>query len=276
MINQVFSISQTENMILARINGKDLAYTDYVKGYVQKNFKFFIYLQESILVFPKSEDIGKRRFFLSCLQNNFNKAISGNEKSFDFNLDLPFFIEFAESKEFSGSSKVLVNCHRENVFFRFSDETYRVVEFLRKNFGALHVEVDYSKKIAKVPITCQEEFNALRGLLSKNIKIGSLQTKFTYNEEELIRLHISSKNKKRNGGYSEFEFRNTVNRYFSELNSKRDDSFDVIKRRYYELVKIYHPDRVHGEDPAIIKQYTTKFIKIREAFEFIKRINRAS
>ena len=151
-----------------------------------------------------------------------------------------------------------------------------MVEFLRKNFGALHVEVDYSKKIAKVPITCQEEFNALRGLLSKNIKIGSLQTKFTYNEEELIRLHISSKNKKRKGGYSEFEFRNTVNRYFSELNSKRDDSFDVIKRRYYELVKIYHPDRVHGEDPAIIKQYTTKFIKIREAFEFIKRINRAS
>ena len=32
----------------------------------------------------------------------------------------------------------------------------------------------YSKKIAKVPITCQEEFNALRGLLSKNIKIGLL------------------------------------------------------------------------------------------------------
>lgn len=58
--SQVFAISHTENMILARIDARDLAYSTYIKNYIQKNFKFFIHLKESILVFPKSEDKTKR------------------------------------------------------------------------------------------------------------------------------------------------------------------------------------------------------------------------
>jgi len=268
--SQVFAISHTENMILARIDANDSAYSTYIKNYIQKNFKFFIHLKESILVFPKSEDKTKRHFFMSCLLNNLNK--NKNEKiSMDFNLDVPFFVEFANSKEGSLVPKIIVKCHRDSVFFRFSDETKRVVEFLRKSFFGMKVDVDYFQKIAKVKVANKEEYSVLRKLLAKKVKFNDfLQVRFAYNEEEMLRLNSYAKSsKKRFSAYFDDPLENS---YFRELNSKYGDSFEDIRQRYLELIKIYHPDRVYGKDEETVKRYTVKFRRVQNAFENIKRM----
>lgn len=269
--SQVFAISHTENMILARIDARDLAYSTYIKNYIQKNFKFFIHLKESILVFPKSEDKTKRHFFMSCLLNNLNKT--KNEKlSMDFNLDVPFFVEFANSKEGSLVPKVIVKCHRDSVFFRFSDETKRVVEFLRKSFFGMKVDVDYFQKIAKVKVANKEEYSVLRKLLAKKVKFNDfLHIKFAYNEEELIRLNSHARSsKKRFSAYSPDDIHE--DNYFAELNARYGDSFDSIRQKYLELIKIYHPDRVYGKDEETVRRYTAKFRRVQNAFERIKRM----
>lgn len=270
MQSQVFSISHTDNMILARIDGRDEAYSNYIRNYIQKNFRFFIHLRESILVFPKSEDRTKRKFFLDCLLNNLNKT-NQNKTNIDFNLSVPFFVEFANSKEGSMIPKVIVKCHRENVFFRFSEETKRVVDFLRKNFFGMKVDVDYFQKVAKIPIKNKEEYSLLRKLLSKKIKFNDfMHVRFAYNEEELIRLHSNTKSTGRKTFYDSCS-PDMEMVYLRELNCYIDDSFDTVRQKYLELIKIYHPDRVYGKDEETVRRYTEKFRRVQNAFEGLKK-----
>lgn len=269
--SQVFAISHTENMILARVDGRDIAFSAYIKNYISKNFKFFIHLKDSILVFPKSEDRVKRQFFMSCLLNNLNKN-RAEKINVDFNPNVPFFVEFANSKEGSLVPKVIVKCHRDSVFFRFSDETRRVVEFLRTTLFGMKIDVDYHEKVAKVKVKNIEEYGVIRKLLAKKIKFSdSLHLKFTYNEEELIRLNSYAKNGKKRF-FGDCFFDNQEDRYLAELNSKVGDSFESIRQKYLELVKIYHPDRVYGKDEDTIRRYTLKFRRIQDAFENLKKL----
>ncbi len=48
------------------------------------------------------------------------------------------------------------------------------------------------------------------------------------------------------------------------------DDWSVIKNRYLELVREYHPDNVYGQDPEIIEGYTERFRGIQEAYEKVK------
>ncbi len=270
MKSQVFAISHTENMILARVDANDAAYSSYIKSYIQKNFKFFIHLKESILVFPKTEDRTKRHFFMSCLLNNLNKSRS-DKLSMDFNLDVPFFVEFSNSKEGSLVPKVIVKCHKNSVFFRFSEETKRVVEFLRKNFFGSKVDVDYFQRVAKIPIKSKEEYSVLRKLLAKKVKFSDfLHVRFTYNEEELVRLNANTKSRKKSF-FSWGEDCDAEYSYYAELNSRYGDSFELIRQRYLELIKIYHPDRVYGKDEETVKRYTMKFRRVQNAFEQLRK-----
>lgn len=261
-------------MILARIDATDSAYSEYIKAYIQKNFKFFIYLKESILVFPKSEDRSKRQFFMSCLLNNLNKTRT-DKISIEFNPDVPFFVEFANSKESSLVPKVIVKCHKDTVFFRFSDETKKIVEFLKKSFFGMRVDVDYCQKVAKIKVANKEEYSALRRLLAKKIKFNDfLQVKFAYNEEELIRLNSYTKASKKRFS-SEYLSDHPDESCFYELNCRYGDSFETIRQRYLELIKIYHPDRVYGRDEETIRHYTTKFRRVQNAFEQIKKMRQS-
>lgn len=54
------------------------------------------------------------------------------------------------------------------------------------------------------------------------------------------------------------------------LGCSYNDDFENIKTRYIELVKIYHPDNVYGQDKKIIDGYAEKFRIINEAYENIK------
>ncbi len=274
MNSQVFAITHTENMILARVDARDEAYSEYIRHYIQKNFKFFIHLKESILIFPKKEDRKKRQFFASCLLDNFNKTRS-EKLFFEFNPDVPFFVEFAQSKDGLNAGKIVVKCRNDSVFFRFSDETKRIVELLKKCFFGAIVDVDYYQNIAKVQVSNKEGYVALRKLLEKNIKFSDfLQVKFTYNEEELIRLNSFSKSS-RNSFFADTS-ESLKETYFKELNSKRTDSIESIRQRYLELIKIYHPDRVYGKDEDTIRRYTVKFRRVQNAFEQVKKIKLTS
>ncbi len=274
MNSQVFAITHTENMILARVDATDEAYSEYIRHYIQKNFKFFIHLKESILIFPKNEDRKKRQFFASCLLDNFNKTRS-EKVFFEFNPNVPFFVEFAQSKEGFNAGKIVVKCRNDSVFFRFSDETKRIVELLKKSFFGAKVDVDYHQNIAKVKVSSKEGYIALRKLLEKNIKFSDfLQVKFTYNEEELIQLNSFSKYSK-NSFFTDSSER-LKEAYFGELNSKKTDSMESIRQKYLELIKIYHPDRVYGKDEETVKRYTIKFRRVQNAFEQVKKIKLTS
>jgi DnaJ like chaperone protein len=59
------------------------------------------------------------------------------------------------------------------------------------------------------------------------------------------------------------------------LGAKSTDSMDVIKSKYRELVKKYHPDRVAGLGEEFKELANTKFRQVQEAYETIEKSRRA-
>lgn len=64
--------------------------------------------------------------------------------------------------------------------------------------------------------------------------------------------------------------RDTLKNHYSLLNSSERDSLTIIRKRYLELAKTYHPDRVVHKNKNLVKEYTKKFQKIQRAYETVK------
>ncbi|PAF54009.1 hypothetical protein BKH42_03320 [Helicobacter sp. 13S00482-2] len=62
---------------------------------------------------------------------------------------------------------------------------------------------------------------------------------------------------------------------YIQLQSRFDDDFKSVKKRYLNLVRIYHPDNVYGENETIVQDYHDRFTKINEAYEVIKKSQKA-
>ena len=54
------------------------------------------------------------------------------------------------------------------------------------------------------------------------------------------------------------------------LKCHKEDSANVVKKKYLKLAKKFHPDTVYGQAEDIIKDYTHKFQKIRDAYAVIQ------
>ena len=62
----------------------------------------------------------------------------------------------------------------------------------------------------------------------------------------------------------------SLKNHYSLLNSSEKDSLQIIRKRYLELAKTYHPDRVVHKNKNLVAQYTAKFQKIQQAYEILK------
>ncbi len=54
------------------------------------------------------------------------------------------------------------------------------------------------------------------------------------------------------------------------LSCELNDDWETIKNRYLALAREYHPDRVYGQNMAIVESYTEKFRDIQAAYEVVK------
>ena len=54
--------------------------------------------------------------------------------------------------------------------------------------------------------------------------------------------------------------------YYEILDCPIGCDVDTIKRKYRQLAKTYHPDRLHNKDSKTIKEYTVKFQVIQDAY----------
>lgn len=55
------------------------------------------------------------------------------------------------------------------------------------------------------------------------------------------------------------------------LQSHKGESFQMVRRKYLQFAKMYHPDRQIDLLPQEQEQATTKFLKIQQAYEEIKK-----
>lgn len=65
----------------------------------------------------------------------------------------------------------------------------------------------------------------------------------------------------------------SLEKAYEILESKSDDSEEILKKNYRKLVKKYHPDIISGQGgtQSIIEEATKKLQEINEAYELIKK-----
>lgn len=51
------------------------------------------------------------------------------------------------------------------------------------------------------------------------------------------------------------------------LNSRIDESFEAVKKRYLSLAREYHPDKVYSKDKELVRKNTERFQEIVAAYE---------
>ena len=61
--------------------------------------------------------------------------------------------------------------------------------------------------------------------------------------------------------------------YYTVLECPVGASRDALKKSYRKLVRVYHPDRVHCEDPATVNRYTQKFQLLQEAYTALRIVS---
>lgn len=63
-----------------------------------------------------------------------------------------------------------------------------------------------------------------------------------------------------------------LKKYYKILNisAQSDLCANQIRQKYLQLAKIYHPDHSLNQNPQVTKEYTEKFLQIKEAYEILK------
>lgn len=79
---------------------------------------------------------------------------------------------------------------------------------------------------------------------------------------------------RRDNAFSTFGFmtkeEKLLKKSYKVLGCDENTEFALVKDRFIELAKMYHPDNVYGQDKAVIDGYAEKFRVIKEAYENIK------
>jgi len=152
---------------------------------------------------------------------------------------------------------------------------YKIIyRFVDKNL--IHIKIrPYSKEIEKI----------LQLSLETKMEIFKYHLRVYFDEEndkkrlkrfienkKLIRLpykHIYDKEKLKNFLLSPIQ-KDPLQEAYSILDLSPQESMQIVKKRYKELVKIYHPDMIEHRNLALKDEYRDKFQCIVEAYKFIK------
>jgi hypothetical protein len=65
----------------------------------------------------------------------------------------------------------------------------------------------------------------------------------------------------------------TMIQHYTALECQVGASQDALRKSYKKLVRVYHPDRVHCENNAMVNHYTQKFQLLQEAYTALRIVS---
>ncbi|RAX56979.1 molecular chaperone [Helicobacter monodelphidis] len=128
--------------------------------------------------------------------------------------------------------------------------------------------LSYNSKELFLNAESEDFWEVLLGLISQKI-IHNVVLNFDYES-----FKACARGGFENSGFKEYYLTKdeiTLRNSLKTLSCNLNDDWETIKNRYIELAREYHPDRVYGQDIAIVESYTEKFRDIQAAYENLKR-----
>ena len=234
----------------------------YAKKYFQKQYQ----LSTSILILDDGERFKKDylinwSYYLAMQHDELSSDESTTLESILSYSYLPIRIKITASKSLLEcvkiSFQILSNSRAAFVLSRPNHVARRYIVVLLSHLvvysDVSRIYLDSSKSDFWVCI-----MNIIGNKVIHNIKLEFDYDSFKTNRFKIFKSSYFTK--------QEMRLKNALNVLECDIN----DSFLIIKSKYLNLIKQYHPDKVFSKNEDIIKAYNLKFIEIKEAFDIIK------
>lgn len=259
-----------------------------IENFVQKYFSNVLSLSSTKIIYHKHNETYQKKYFLNWLHTAYKKVNSEVEENFlqtlHSKLHLPIRVKINGRQSVLNGIRIKITFPHKNIMKlgieALSDvpKTFFANKF-RKNLISAHGN-ELSIKTTVSSIT------ELRNILDRE-KILGLPATFVYNKVTIAKLfakldarlraqnsgsnnHRYNYHKQKNNHQSISQEHLDLIESYKLLECKKEDGQTVIKRKYLQLVKEFHPDTVYGQTEDIIKKYTDKFQKIRDAYSIIQ------
>lgn len=224
-----------------------------------------LFLDNGVLVLNNEASSDKKEAFLDSLTDHYTRANDLSSPFYRRSLKRCKTAAVRIEVPYRASEKVDIELYALNsnrVKFTVSSVNRWVMRYLKQQLSTLVVsstastiDIDVSTPQAKIRL---EKTLNRRDVLHFVIN-------YKFDDEFMSRLY---------GNYRRWGFGNdAINkmmRYHAIFEIPVGASSEDLKKRYRELAKRYHPDRVQTKSPEIINKYTQKFQLLQEAYDALK------
>lgn len=258
----------TSNMLFVKVGGDDY-FIDYLTGNVKKNFQKSLIMKRSIFILPEESEKNKRKVFLAWIVNL--HKLDHRYKKDKLLSDAIAFSHLPINIQISATNAAVVvrkayALFEKNIFIiRCYQKQIPLFSYLK---SLLKQDCTFAETSFELKVFVSDKQNAVKieKFLSLRPGIGLEVYQTMYSKNDLKRF------------LSFFEGINTETvtvdleklRRFSILGFNGEVSIEIVKKRYLELAKKYHPDLHMTKsvyEQSIIEK---KFLSIKEAYEFLR------
>jgi len=258
------------NMVVAQVQ-EPSPLLNYINTYIKTHFTNTISMTNSTIIFPKDEELSRRKILLSVLTNTYVKTrpqalqnmITTNIMR---NIKLPIKLQFVRENAVAKVMRIsIIRLGKDVLILKNRDSNKLFAGYFKTFFKDSIVRIREDENALTLQLDTLLSLSKFERLLNRRVVISSFIVQFLFNKDEMDKFFADNRTLE-----EEYHKNLPIKKFLEILNCSLEDNFDTIKAKYISLIKEYHPDRVFNKEDTIIEEYTKKFQLIQEAFESIK------
>lgn len=260
------------NMILIRTDFKTVQ-SSWMMDFLNLHAGYMLFLPKSVLVFNNEGLKEERERFLRALSSYYASTHDLDEMFFLRSMlrcvKQSIKIELCKTQEPETVTVELYAYDADTVSISLYAPNAWVLAYLRSQMDLYIIEESDTSLVVNVS-ELSAKSRLERTLNKRHVLHYNIQ--YCYDSLFMQRLYAD---------YADFAFDDDEHHeqisemmhYYTVLQCPVGSSQDALKKSYKKLVKVYHPDRVHCENDAIVNHYTQKFQLLQEAYTALRIVS---
>ncbi|MDD2838261.1 MAG: J domain-containing protein [Sulfuricurvum sp.] len=241
---------------------------EWMEEFFDHHIQNTLFLDNGVLVLNNENSLDKKEEFLEELSGRFTKMHELSDSFYRRSLKRCKTAAVRIEVPYRQSEKVDVELYAygpDRVEFTFSAQNRWVMRYLRQQLSNL--VLSSTPKTLLINVGTPSAKMRLEKTLNRR-EVLHFTINYRYDDEFMSRLYGNF----RGWGFGSDAIDKMI-RYHAIFEIPVGTKSEDLKKRYRQLAKRYHPDRVQKQSPEIINKYTEKFQLIQEAYGALRAVS---
>lgn len=227
-----------------------------------------LFLDNGVLVLNNENSLDKKEEFLDTLSDQYTRANDLSSPFYRRSLKKCRSAAVRIEVPFRQIEKVDIELYAfgpNRVRITFLTPNRWIMRYLKQQLSSL--VINHTSNQIYIDVSAPSAKARLEKTLNRR-EVLHYQINYTYDDEFMSRLY---------GHFKGFGFTNEsmdrLIRYYAIFEMPVGSSPEDLKKRYRQLAKRYHPDRVSMQSPEVVNKYTEKFKLLQEAYGALQAVS---